>query len=556
MRKETFQNSYTEMTIRLLGKDGEDLSNLMDTTFSLKGGEDEGFTLDQLVALAGLIKESVKSEDQFTLNLGSTEITDDTITILLGIKDSISVVKVMRELTKEESIKLHRSLPSLTLKEVISTDKAITIMTGDEHWSFNSSHILKSDAPRAVASHRQEVLNSLKEAYKAFVELVVNNEKLVQEIKRTKETCTKALLNSETKLERKEALRNTKAAINHYNQLFSGGQVNLAHATPEILLNILEECVNSPQVDANEYKLWRDQFLLMYQNVMQSASDKNAKIPESICHEIDKLILMFLDYISINENVFTTNYATSNDSLSKKERDTLRNVAKALTNIAISPAFHLVKELFNPSEMNVFNQEAGAGGMSLGIYWKKILLITFEVVNLVSKENADTVKKLLGEIESFLSIIERQQEPHTNNNFAPLNSYTSIAKTFDPLYSSAFKIISNLNELGLTDRCFKEKPTFSKDNTQSEAVNKDFETQEYIEFANRIFARVVKLLGKSKNIKDINILLDSEIRPAIERLVQNKMRRANNSTADNPNAFFDKALSQQAANGTTAKYEM
>ena len=414
---------------------GDEASKFMRGYFS-PFTEEFVFSEAQLMEIAATISGNQLPDVE--LHLGNTKLEPATFIPLYLALRYIKGIQVAYELKASDLKYVHSVCPKVNLTSVLSTDKNIKVEVDARNVVINSSTILRSGATRKEepAYEPVKVLDALKNAHEVLVNLSAKNQQM-------KESINVALSGNSKNL--------SKFTMKMCKELSGMALSELTNSTNhnsiEILF-ILRSFETGLQQDYEKYQGWAKVFRVISNLVeMQYQLNKAATYK----HHVDKVVLLFADFIAINQNGTWERFKGNQESLNTQELRQLREVLDILLTDAISSDYDIASRIFNGTEINAFEPGQSQIACRAALHAPSMVLILDKLAEIILIEDENNLPFLEKALTACRQLAEWPLKKPSVLSTEALTSYKTLDKLYGKTYSNCLQIVSILDELGIKD---------------------------------------------------------------------------------------------------------
>lgn len=409
----------------------------MEKYLSKYNGEHH-FNEEQLMQITAFLSGS--AQEKVILMLGKTELLPETYLAIAQAVNCIAEIKVSYPLKEEDFAYAQKTYPKITLNSVFSTEKNIIYNVQGQQIVLNSSHFVRSDLTR---TNDQKLFD----ADKALLTLQMASQKL-QDICKKNHDFTDSI---------KQFIANKNSV--HSSFLFAQKilkEIWGKTITQEIFMNFpdnfYEELISGLQSDETIYERWA---LLFKTNAVLLDHFKSSN-PTKIRASIDRSILLFADFISLNQNQTVEFYKGKEKSLNTKELEILREVMSALRKDVVSDNYQMVTTIFNATELTIQNVKIGMIGCTPSLEHEKIIpLLVALIVKKISNKDEGNQPAILIALEGMKDFFHTCNEVFSKlaalRESQNLREYDTINEKFGLIYDKCLKMVRSLQNLEINE---------------------------------------------------------------------------------------------------------
>lgn len=419
--------------------DDKNPSNFMSVYFE-DVREEFTFSEEQLMKIAATISGNQLPDVE--LQLGNTKLESATFMPLRRALRFIKGIQVTYALKATDFQFVHEVCPKVSLTSVLSMDQNIQVEVDARNVVLNSSTILRSGATKEEAPTYDpvKVLDALKNAHKVLVKLSAKNQQM-------KESINVALRGNSKNL--------AKFTMKMCKEVSGMALPELTGSTDskiiEILL-ILKGLESALQQDYEKYHGWAEVFRVISE-LVEALNQSNKAATYK--HHVDKVVLLFADFIAINQNETWERFKGNQESLNTQELRQLREVLDTLLTDAISSDYHIASRIFNATEINATEPGQSQIACRAALHTSSMVLILdklSEIMLIEDEKNLPILEKALTACRQIAEwSLSFMKKPSVTSTKGYMTSYDTLSKFYGKTYSNCLQIASILDELGIKD---------------------------------------------------------------------------------------------------------
>ncbi len=437
MNSEKFSNFMEEWRKVIIFDD--DPSKFMSVYFE-NIREEYTFSKEQLMEIAATICGNRLPDVE--LQLGNTKLEGATFILLDRALKFIKTIQVNYELNETDFQFVRTVCPKVSLTSVLSTDQNIPLNVDARNVVLNSSTILRSGATKEEEPtyNPEKVLDALKNAQKVLGDLSAKNQQM-------KESIDTALSDRSINL--------AKFATKLYKEVSGMALTELTNPSNHVKLTIpiiLQGLASALQQDYEKYHGWAEVFRVISKLVESLIPSNNAATYK---HHVDKVVLLFADFIAINQNETWEQFKGNQDSLNTQELRQLRDVLDTLLTDAISSDYHIASRIFNATEINASEPAQSQIVCRAALHTLPMVRILDKLAAIMLTEEENHLPILEKALTAYRQIAEWSlsfaKKPSVMISKDYMTSYETLSKFYSKAYGNLLQIASILDRLGIKD---------------------------------------------------------------------------------------------------------
>lgn len=461
----------------------------MEHYFSKYGGK-HTFTEEQLIDIVAFL--SGAEQENVILILGDTKLSPGTYLVLAQASERIKEIKVSYPLTQDDFDYASTHCPKITLSSVLSLDENIVLDLDQKKLVLNSSHSQQYKSTRGKEEKDFDKVKAswaLHNAKSQFAALSKKNKDLASLIMITLESSTDANITLDEMIRR------------IYKE-FTGKKSRESTMDQSEFIQFLSRDKEICLADAKRY----DEYTKMFKILAEIFDSKYSSDPQSTRTHIDKFILLFSDFVALNQNESHEFDQCSQETIASQELKVLRRVLDDLLRYVVSDKFKIVKSIFNATQLNIKIDQEEQISCSPTLDPNKLLTLLYEIavkINSTDDKDSTHISIALNDMKDFLGAFEKLATQEFRICDQTLSDYKTLNEYFGPIYKRCLKMLNSLQVLGIDERVLHKSfsiiPEPTKDLSSSISQNKPAIRMNAMDNAPPIFVECLKLILKPQS---------------------------------------------------------